>query len=100
MEMMMVKNEENTRRRRLSTVDREAQESRCVKRRRRDPAAVAVSCDNSQSEKHLPQKPADQTSATTTKRSSRFRGVSRFESETNFSGVTIVVGRNFFLFHL
>ncbi|CAL2250299.1 unnamed protein product [Prunus armeniaca] len=77
MEMMMVKNEENTRRRRLSTVDREAQESRCVKRRRRDPAAVAVSCDNSQSEKHLPQKPADQTSATTTKRSSRFRGVSR-----------------------
>ncbi|KAL6287903.1 hypothetical protein ACE6H2_012293 [Prunus campanulata] len=77
MELMMVKNEENTRRRRLSTVDREAQESRCVKRRKRDPAAVAVSCDNSQSQQHLPQKPADQTSATTMKRSSRFRGVSR-----------------------
>ncbi|KAI5341024.1 hypothetical protein L3X38_020298 [Prunus dulcis] len=77
MEKMMVKNEENTRRLRLTTVDREAQESRCVKKRRRDPAAVAVSCDNSQSEQHFPQKPADQTSATTTKRSSRFRGVSR-----------------------
>ncbi|XP_007216819.1 AP2-like ethylene-responsive transcription factor At1g16060 [Prunus persica] len=77
MEKMMVKNEEKTRRLRLSTVDREAQESRCVKRRRRDPAAVAASCDNSQSEQHLPQKPADQTSATTMKRSSRFRGVSR-----------------------
>ncbi|KAH0973740.1 hypothetical protein GBA52_025896 [Prunus armeniaca] len=79
MELMMVKNEENPGRRRLSTADRETEATRSVKRRRRDPPAVAVSCDNNQSEQQLPQKPADPTSATTMKRSSRFRGVSRFE---------------------
>ncbi|KAM1357999.1 hypothetical protein EV1_044677 [Malus domestica] len=77
MELMMVKNEENPGRRRLSAADREVQAARCVKRRRRDPPAVAVSSDNNQSELQLPQKPADQTPATTMKRSSRFRGVSR-----------------------
>ncbi|PQQ06755.1 AP2-like ethylene-responsive transcription factor [Prunus yedoensis var. nudiflora] len=77
MELMMVKKEENPGRRRLSTADRETEATRSVKRRRRDPPAVAVSCDNNQSEQQLPQKPADPTSATTMKRSSRFRGVSR-----------------------
>ncbi|CAL9014475.1 unnamed protein product [Prunus brigantina] len=77
MELMMVKNEENPGRRRQSTADRETEATRSVKRRRRDPPAVAVSCDNKQSEQQLPQKPADPTSATTMKRSSRFRGVSR-----------------------
>ncbi|XP_021808786.1 AP2-like ethylene-responsive transcription factor At1g79700 [Prunus avium] len=77
MELMVVKNEENPGRRRLSTADRETEATRSVKRRRRDPPAVAVSCDNNQSEQQLPQKPADPTSATTMKRSSRFRGVSR-----------------------
>ncbi|XP_068334558.1 AP2-like ethylene-responsive transcription factor At1g79700 [Pyrus communis] len=77
MELMMVKNEENRGRRRLSAADREVQAARCVKRRRRDPPAVTVSSDNNQIELQLPQKPADQTPATTMKRSSRFRGVSR-----------------------
>ena len=73
-----MKNEEiPSGRRRLSTADREAnQAARCVKRRRRDPAVVAV--DISTTELPLPEKSADPTStATTMKRSSRFRGVSR-----------------------
>ncbi|KAM5581457.1 AP2-like ethylene-responsive transcription factor [Rosa sericea] len=77
-QLKMVKSEETPAgRRRLSTADREAnQAARCVKRRRRDPAAVAV--DISKSELPLPEKPADPASAATTmKRSSRFRGVSR-----------------------
>ncbi|XP_050134451.1 AP2-like ethylene-responsive transcription factor At1g79700 [Malus sylvestris] len=75
MEFMMVRNEENAGRCRLRTADPEAQAARCVKRRRRDPPAVG---GNSQTEQQLAQKPADQASAATTvKRSSRFRGVSR-----------------------
>ena len=75
---MMVKNEETPAgRRRLSAADREAnQAARCVKRRRRDPQAVIV--DITKTELPLPEKPADPASvAATTKRSSRFRGVSR-----------------------
>lgn len=76
---MMVKNEETPAgRRSLSTTDRQGnQATRCVKRRRREPAAAAV--DNSKSELLLPEKPADPaaSAATTMKRSSRFRGVSR-----------------------
>ncbi|XP_050381517.1 AP2-like ethylene-responsive transcription factor At1g16060 [Argentina anserina] len=75
-QLLMVKNEERPAgRRRLSTADQGAnQAARCVKRRRRDSAAVAI--DISKTE--LPEKPADPAStATTMKRSSRFRGVSR-----------------------
>ncbi|KAL6136433.1 hypothetical protein ACLB2K_061728 [Fragaria x ananassa] len=77
-QLMMVKNEETPAgRRRLSAAGREAnQAARCVKRRRRDPPAVIV--DITKTELPLPEKPADPASvAATTKRSSRFRGVSR-----------------------
>ncbi|KAF9663706.1 hypothetical protein SADUNF_Sadunf17G0079900 [Salix dunnii] len=78
MEMMMIKNEGNPGRRRFLTADREAQVARCVKRRRRDPATVALGSDDGQSQQQLPQQQNHQTSvATTVKRSSRFRGVSR-----------------------
>ncbi|KAJ8750400.1 hypothetical protein K2173_014315 [Erythroxylum novogranatense] len=55
------------------------QASRCVKRRRREPATVTlVDGDDQSQEQQLTQKQTDQTSAATTvKRSSRFRGVSR-----------------------
>uniref|UniRef100_B9IJT7 AP2/ERF domain-containing protein n=1 Tax=Populus trichocarpa TaxID=3694 RepID=B9IJT7_POPTR len=76
--MMMIKNEENPGRRRGCIADSEAQVARCVKRRRRDPAIVALGSDDNQSQQQMPQKQTDQTSAATTvKRSSRFRGVSR-----------------------
>ncbi|XVE83839.1 hypothetical protein DITRI_Ditri16bG0119900 [Diplodiscus trichospermus] len=74
--MMMVKDEQYQRRRRMCSADGEVQAARCVKRRRRDPALVALGCggDNQGQQQH------DQTNgavATTVKRSSRFRGVSR-----------------------
>lgn len=75
---MMIKNEENPGRRRGCIADNEAQVARYVKRRRRDPAIVALGSDDNQSQQQMPQKQTDQTSAATTvKRSSRFRGVSR-----------------------
>ncbi|KAJ4835587.1 hypothetical protein Tsubulata_008876 [Turnera subulata] len=75
MEMTMVKNEENPGRRRVCPTEGEAQVTRCVKRRRRDPAVVPLDSDNLS---HQHQQPSDPTSAATTvKRSSRFRGVSR-----------------------
>ncbi|WCJ20808.1 Integrase-type DNA-binding superfamily protein [Euphorbia peplus] len=71
MEMMMVKNEQNLGRRRAAQGDTQA--TRCVKRRRRDPAVASVGAEDNQT-----QQQTDQTSAATTvKRSSRFRGVSR-----------------------
>ena len=75
---MMVKNEENPRRHSMScAADGEAQAARCVKRRRRDSTAVARISDDTQSQ---PQHQVDQTStASTVKRSSKFRGVSRSE---------------------
>ncbi|KAF5479204.1 hypothetical protein F2P56_000048 [Juglans regia] len=81
--ILKVKNEENGRRRSMSCaadVD-QAQAARCVKRRRRDPTAVALGSDDnnqSQQQQQFPQQQTDQTStATTVKRSSKFRGVSR-----------------------
>ncbi|OMO77448.1 hypothetical protein COLO4_25164 [Corchorus olitorius] len=72
MEMMLAKNEQYQGRRRLCSVDGEVKPVRCVKRRRRDPASVALGCDDNQGQQN------DQpTAATTVKRSSRFRGVSR-----------------------
>jgi hypothetical protein len=82
---MMMKNEENPRRRSISCVaaDGEAQATRSVKRRRRDPTAVnaRISVDTqSQPQQQFPQQQVDQTSpASTVKRSSKFRGVSRSE---------------------
>lgn len=73
MATMLVKKEEKPGRRRLSMADGEALEARCVKRRRRDSAAIALSCNPQQQQQVL-----DQASMpTTVKRSSRFRGVSR-----------------------
>lgn len=80
MELMIVKNEDQnsrTRRRRPRMADGEAQAAiRCVKRRRRD-----MPSENSYDNKLSTQQEAqadDQTSpATTVKRSSKYRGVSR-----------------------
>ncbi|XVF60466.1 hypothetical protein PTKIN_Ptkin08bG0049200 [Pterospermum kingtungense] len=75
MEMMMVKDEQFLGRRRMCSVDTEVQAVRPVKRRRRDPASVAFGCDGNQGQQQNDQTNA--ASATTVKRSSRFRGVSR-----------------------
>nr|POF11189.1 isoform 2 of ethylene-responsive transcription factor wri1 [Quercus suber] len=84
METMVLKNEENVGRQRMCVANGEAEGTRSVKRRRRDTtvAALSNSDDNNQSDQNqqqLPQQQVDQTSsnATTVKRSSRFRGVSR-----------------------
>ncbi|KAL5582379.1 hypothetical protein UlMin_014821 [Ulmus minor] len=84
MELMTVKNEENNtsgRRRRSPACAEDgdrAQATRCVKRRRRDPAAVAPSGEENSQMKQ--QGVEDQTTCpatTTVKRSSKYRGVSR-----------------------
>ncbi|XWS30285.1 hypothetical protein CRYUN_Cryun24cG0103600 [Craigia yunnanensis] len=76
MEMMMVKDEQYLERRRMCSADGEVQAVRSVKRRRRDPASVALGCDDNHGQQ--PQQQNDQiNAATTVKRSSRFRGVSR-----------------------
>ncbi|EEF45016.1 conserved hypothetical protein [Ricinus communis] len=82
MEMMMVKNEEISGRRRASVTESEAYVARCVKRRRRDAAVVTVGGDDSQSHQQQQQQQPEQqahqiSAATTVKRSSRYRGVSR-----------------------
>ncbi|KAF8012996.1 hypothetical protein BT93_I0996 [Corymbia citriodora subsp. variegata] len=78
MEMLAtVKKEENTGRRHMCADDKVPPIVRCIKRRRRDPSLVNLSHDADQSQ---PQQLGDQgsaASATTPKRSSRFRGVSR-----------------------
>ncbi|KAK8653355.1 hypothetical protein V6N13_127362 [Hibiscus sabdariffa] len=81
MEMVMVNEQQclGSRRRRLSSiVEGDVQAVRCVKRRRRSPASVAVGFDGNQ-DLVQPQQQNDQQTiaATTVKRSSRFRGVSR-----------------------
>lgn len=66
-------------RRRASAVDGENLETVCIKRRRRDPAAASYNNQlpgEKQQQQQLLQ--ADQPTATTVKRSSKFRGVSRF----------------------
>ncbi|KAG4139888.1 hypothetical protein ERO13_D07G222600v2 [Gossypium hirsutum] len=83
MEMMMVNKAQclgSHRRRLCSVVDDEVQAVRCVKRRRRTPDSVAVGFDGNQGLVQVqPQQQNEQRpiAATTVKRSSRFRGVSR-----------------------
>ncbi|KAF8010849.1 hypothetical protein BT93_J1483 [Corymbia citriodora subsp. variegata] len=76
--MVMVKTEETAGRRQFYVAaDGKAPRPRCVKRRRRDPASsVLLGCDDS-SQALQPQQTDQMPSATTVKRSSRFRGVSR-----------------------
>lgn len=89
MDMVMVKNEENHGRRRICMVEGASQATHHVKRRRRDPSAVAPVGDETQSQQ-LQQQQTDQASATTAvKRSSRFRGVSRSVEEI-FIGLYIL----------
>ena len=78
--MLMVKREENQGRRRgFMAVDNKnnvVQSPRCGKRRRREPAVSVLGCGDNQQ-----QTTDNQTAcATTVKRSSRFRGVSRYTS--------------------
>lgn len=74
MKMVMVKSEENQVRRRANLPgENEVQAARCVKRRRRD-HAVAASLGFDDANQSLQQ---NSTAATTVKRSSKFRGVSR-----------------------
>lgn len=79
MEMTRVKSEESLGRRRICMTDAEVQTARCVKRRRRDLSVVTLSSDDQSQQQPLPNQQHEQASAATTvKRSSRFRGVSRW----------------------
>lgn len=75
MATMLIKREEKPARRRMNMADGEGQDVKPVKRRRRDSAAIARSCDTTQQPQQADQ--ASVTAPTTVKRSSRFRGVSR-----------------------
>ncbi|KAI9154105.1 hypothetical protein LWI28_020933 [Acer negundo] len=83
MEMLLVKREENQGRRRgFMAVDNnnnnQVQSLRCGKRRRREPAVSVLGCGDNRSLSQQQQTTDNQTAcATTVKRSSRFRGVSR-----------------------
>ncbi|XP_039039110.1 AP2-like ethylene-responsive transcription factor At1g79700 [Hibiscus syriacus] len=81
MEMIMVNEQQclGSRRRRLSSVvEGEVQNLRCVKKRQRSPASDAVGFDGNQGLVQPQQQNDQQTiAATTVKRSSRFRGISR-----------------------
>ncbi|KAF8408057.1 hypothetical protein HHK36_007198 [Tetracentron sinense] len=83
MELMTVKCEGNPGGHHLSMADAaDAPAAKCVKRRRRDLAEVALGFDDHQKEKQQRQQQQEQevdqsSTRTTVKRSSRFRGVSR-----------------------
>lgn len=70
---MAVKSEQNSRRRSIIMVNHEIPEARCVKRRRRDAAALTLDSKNESTQ----QTDHQANSPTTVKRSSKFRGVSR-----------------------
>lgn len=71
-------------RRRFLNIDGDVVNSKCIKRRRRDPLGVALSSsdqqhgDNQQQQQTQGSHQTAPPTATTVKRSSRFRGVSRF----------------------
>ncbi|GMI99909.1 hypothetical protein HRI_003660200 [Hibiscus trionum] len=76
MELVTTKSESIPRRTRSFAVKGDAIDTKCIKRRRRDHSnGVAPGC-NDQQQQHQ-QLQGDQPNATTVKRSSRFRGVSR-----------------------
>ncbi|XWS34050.1 hypothetical protein CRYUN_Cryun21dG0005900 [Craigia yunnanensis] len=77
MEMVTAKSELSPGRRRLCMAEGASIETKCIKRRRRDPSTGAPGCNNQQGEQQQQQLRGDQPTATTVKRSSRFRGVSR-----------------------
>ncbi|XP_068636232.1 AP2-like ethylene-responsive transcription factor At1g16060 [Aristolochia californica] len=80
MDVILVKNEENSSSVRRCPSVMEGEANKCIKRRRRDPTAMVGRSDQEKNgEKLLDQSAAATTTTTTTaaKRSSRFRGVSR-----------------------
>ncbi|XVE85923.1 hypothetical protein DITRI_Ditri17bG0130900 [Diplodiscus trichospermus] len=78
MEMVTAKSELSPGRRRFCMVEGDTIETKCIKRRRRDPSTGALGCNDQQGEQQQQQElRGDQPTATTVKRSSRFRGVSR-----------------------
>ncbi|XP_022775800.1 AP2-like ethylene-responsive transcription factor At1g16060 [Durio zibethinus] len=74
METVTAKSKLSPGRRRLCMAEDDTIETKCIKRRRRDPSTGALGCNNQQGEQQVQ---GDQPTATTVKRSSRFRGVSR-----------------------
>ncbi|XWS69758.1 hypothetical protein CRYUN_Cryun04dG0206500 [Craigia yunnanensis] len=77
MEMVTAKSDLSPGRRRLCMAEGDTIETKCIKRRRKDPSTGALGCNNQQGEQQQQQLQGDQPTATTVKRSSRFRGVSR-----------------------
>ncbi|XVF03392.1 hypothetical protein REPUB_Repub04eG0257300 [Reevesia pubescens] len=77
MEMVTAKSDLSPGRRRLCMAEGDSIETKCIKRRRRDPSTAALGCNNQQGEQQQQQLQGYQPTATTVKRSSRFRGVSR-----------------------
>ncbi|KAE8716084.1 putative Pectate lyase family protein [Hibiscus syriacus] len=73
MELVTAKSKSSPGRTHSFTVKGNAIDTKCIKRRRRDHSNGALGCNNQQLQ-------GDQPIATTVKRSSRFRGVSRFEA--------------------
>ncbi|KAL5553927.1 hypothetical protein UlMin_041328 [Ulmus minor] len=64
--------------RQMSVLEGEIMSGKCIKRRRRDSCGVGIGCKEQQVEQQKQQLPNQSvTTATTVKRSSRFRGVSR-----------------------
>jgi hypothetical protein len=64
--------------RRLRMIEGDALANKCIKRRRRESPVPAISCNN-EGQKQQQQKQQTATTTTGVKRSSRFRGVSRFD---------------------
>ncbi|XVE91432.1 hypothetical protein REPUB_Repub01dG0009200 [Reevesia pubescens] len=78
MEIVTAKSKLSPGRRRLCMTEGDTIETKCIKRRRRDPSTAALGCNKQQGEQQQQQQlQSDQPTATTVKRSSRFRGVSR-----------------------
>ncbi|KAA3460772.1 AP2-like ethylene-responsive transcription factor [Gossypium australe] len=75
MEIVTAKSEFSPGRTRLCTAEDNAIDTKCIKRRRRDHSNSALGLSNQQQQHQQLQ--GDQPTATTVKRSSRFRGVSR-----------------------
>ncbi|KAK8484352.1 hypothetical protein V6N13_042406 [Hibiscus sabdariffa] len=79
MELVTAKPELSPMRTRSFTIEGDAIDTKCIKRRRRDHSnSAAPGCNNEQQQQQQQQQlQSDQPTATTVKRSSRFKGVSR-----------------------